>query len=293
MAEPAASPWLHVSVVCSASEVALAECALEEAGALGVTLTDAGDDPLYEPPPGATPLWQATRVTGLFDLALDTEACLAAIQLAMPGRVARIEPLAERDWTRAWLDRFGPMRFGERLWVIPTEHPVPADAEVALRLDPGLAFGTGTHPTTAMCLRWLDGLDLRDRGVLDYGCGSGILAIAATLLGAHRADAIDIDRQALLATAENAGRNGVGARVHPTLPRPLPDAGYDVVVANILAGPLATLAPTLGPTLAPGARLALAGLLAAQADAVIAAYRPWCTLDVRARDAEWVLLATH
>ena len=214
-------------------------------GAYSVTLTDAGDKPVLEPAPGETPLWTETRVTGLFAVDADLDALvddlLASFELdALPAHA--IETLEDREWEREWLKDFGPMRFGRRLWVLPGDAEADGDDAVSVRLDPGLAFGTGTHPTTAMCLEWLDGIDLQDRTLLDYGCGSGLLAIAALKLGARSAVGMDIDPQALIATQQNAERNGVAANLTVLGSDPEIEGRYDVVVANILAGPLETLA---------------------------------------------------
>jgi ribosomal protein L11 methyltransferase len=244
-------------------------------GETGVEL-DAADQPVLEPAPGETPLWPHVRVTGLFDDAGGAAALQNHLRTALgPGlsNAVRIEPLADQVWERTWLDHFHPMRFGRRLWVVPGGQTRDLNAgDVAVELDPGLAFGTGTHPTTALCLEWLDGLDLAGRRVIDVGCGSGILAIAALKLGATHAVAIDHDPQALLATRENAARNGVAERLAvlgTDAPGPAP---ADVVVANILAGTLIALAPRIAAMVARGGRLALSGILADQAEGVLAAY---------------------
>jgi len=262
-------------------------------GALAVTLSDAADDPVLEPAPGETPLWGDTRITGLFEVGFDLDALerdlLTSLNLErLPEH--RVETLADRDWEREWLRDFRPMRFGRRLWVCPSGFEIEDADAIVLRLDPGLAFGTGTHPTTALCLEWLDSIELDSRRVLDFGCGSGILAIAALRLGAGTATGVDIDPQALTATSKNAEANGVSERL-VALPGGVDcGAGYDVVLANILAGPLVDLAATLAARLARGGRLALSGILTAQADTVRAAYEPWVRFDPPRSSADWTLL---
>ena len=211
---------------------------------------------------------------GLFDGTADAGALRAALDAALDGGGAlRIEPLQDQDWERAWLEHFRPMRFGRRLWVLPGGQTAElADGDVAVELDPGLAFGTGTHATTALCLDWLGSLDLAGRRVIDVGCGSGILAIAALKLGAAGAVAIDHDPQALLATRENAARNGVADRLTVLGADAPPPEPADVVVANILAGTLIELAPQVEAMVRPGGLLALSGILAEQIDDVAAAY---------------------
>ena len=267
------------------------EDALFELGAVSVTLEDAADDPVLEPAPGATPLWPTMVVKALFDAAADPGAIRSALAEALPaGPEPRFEVLADKAWEREWLKDFRPMRFGRRLWVCPGGTSAGEADAIRVELDPGLAFGTGTHPTTALCLEWLDAQPLEDRQVVDYGCGSGILAIAAALLGAQHILAMDIDPQALLATRENAARNGVLARIAVTADPALALASADVLLANILAGPLVELAPRFAQAVRPGGLLALSGLLAEQAAAVTAAYLPWFDIGTTATREGWALL---
>lgn len=259
----------------------LVEEILLRRGASSITLTDAGDRPVLEPAPGETPLWADTRITALFsadqnlsDLA--NELCAELGLGALPTH--RIEVLEDRAWEREWLKDFGPMQFGKRLWVCPGDSSAPEGA-VVVRLDPGLAFGTGTHPTTALCLEWLDALPLTGKTMLDYGCGSGLLAISALKLGCRSATAMDIDPQALTASLHNAERNGVSARLE-VLGSDAEIAGrYDVLVANILARPLLALAESVITRLSSGGELALSGILSGQVDNVHAAYDPWIAFD--------------
>lgn len=276
--------WQQFVMNLDSLEAEAVEAFFEQHGALSVTLTDAGNKPVLEPAPGETPLWNDTRLTALFDANADLTGIADALQQslklpAMPDY--RIESLEDRDWEREWLRDFGPMRFGERLWVLPGDAAAP-DGAVGVRLDPGLAFGTGTHPTTALCLEWLDGLPLAGRTLLDYGCGSGILAIAAIRLGAGAATAMDIDPQALTATRENARLNGVATAIAVTGEQPPTTARYDIVVANILAGPLVSLAESLSMRLSSGGELALSGILSEQVNKIQDAYGPWISFDAPA-----------
>ncbi len=251
-------------------------------GAQSVTFSDAGDRPVLEPGPGETPLWTHTRITGLFDAGVDLAGLLADLRASLDLEELpehHLETLADRDWERGWLRDFGPMRFGRRLWICPTGSDAPVSEAVIVRLDPGLAFGTGTHATTAMCLEWLDSLDLAGKTLLDYGCGSGVLAIAALKLGCEQAHAMDIDPQAVLATRLNAAENGVQAHLGVSGSADGIEGRFDVVVANILAGPLAELAADITQHLRPGGRLGLSGILSEQADAVREAYSPWFDFD--------------
>ncbi len=267
--------WLQLSLTTSKERAPLIEALFDNMGALSTTLTDAGDDPILEPGLGETPLWQATTVTALFEGERDPDElrCLVGQSLnADCSRQLEITPLETRAWERAWMADFHPMPFGRRLWVCPAGQRPAAGNAIALELDPGLAFGTGTHPTTALCLEWLDGTDLEDQTVLDFGCGSGILAIAALLLGARQAVATDHDPQALQATRDNARKNRVESRLAVKTPEQLSAIQADILLANILAGTLIQLEPRLAAQLKPGGRLLLSGILVEQADAVSQAF---------------------
>ena len=290
-------PFLQVHLTLAGLDPDAAEAACFAAGALAVTLSDAGDAPILEPKPGATPLWPTVALSALYDPATAPEALAATLRQALgrPGLELRFETLADRAWEREWLKDFRPMRFGRRLWICPGGQAPPAEATAAdppviVWLDPGLAFGTGTHATTALCLEWLDGTPLDGRRVLDVGTGSGILAIAALALGAAAVHAQDIDPQALIAVRDNAARNGIGAALE-IAPAEAPwGADYDVVLANILAEPLVALAPAIAAVSRAGGAVVLSGLLSAQADAVAAAYAPWFDMQgPRQRDG-WALL---
>ena len=251
-------------------------------GAGSVTMTDAGDDPVLEPGPGETPLWADTLITGMFpsdvDLQQLQDGLLSELNLAeLPAN--RTEDLEDRAWEREWLKDFGPMQFRRRVWIHPKGSGPFSDDRVVVHLDPGLAFGTGTHATTALCLEWLDGLCLEGRTMLDYGCGSGVLAIAALKLGCRSAVGMDIDPQAVIATRQNAEDNNVAGNLQILgSPDAIPGK-FDVVIANILAGPLVQFAESITLTLRGRGMLALSGVLCEQADDVMTAYEPWIDFD--------------
>jgi ribosomal protein L11 methyltransferase len=279
--------WLELSIRVERDAVAAAEATLEALGALSVTLQDDADQPVLEPDPGTTPLWPVVQVHGLFDGTADRNRLLDGLRhlpgAARPGQI-RWRKLGDRDWTRAWMDRFRPMRFGRRLWIVPGGMEIPGQlagerhARVEISLDPGLAFGTGTHPSTALCLEWLDAQAAVAGCVVDYGCGCGVLGIAAAMLGAARVVCVDNDPQALEATAANAARNAVADRVHCLAPEVFAEAGVDIVLANILAGPLVRLAPLLTACAKAAGRIVLSGLLEEQLEEVATAYRPACAV---------------
>ncbi|MGE3297574.1 MAG: 50S ribosomal protein L11 methyltransferase [Porticoccaceae bacterium] len=270
--------WQQLSLMVPGAAAERHGDALLAAGALAVTLSDAGDNPVLEPPPGETPLWEQVCLTGLFAGDCDRAQAwlhLAAALLPEPVPAARWSELGERPWNDLWREHFKPRHCGGRLWICPSWCAPPEPAAINLRLDPGLAFGSGDHPTTALCLEWLAAAPPAGASTLDFGCGSGILAIAACLLGAARAVAVDIDPQALTATRANAQRNGIAPdQLETTAPGAL--AGhYTVVLANILANPLIELAPRIAALTAPGGRLCLSGILESQCAAVCDAYAPW------------------
>ncbi|WP_312375095.1 50S ribosomal protein L11 methyltransferase [Stutzerimonas nitrititolerans] len=287
-------PWLQLRLAIAPEQASTLEDALLGVGAVSVTFMDAEDQPIFEPDLGTTPLWSKTHLLALFEADVDESNLLAHLQLLAGGELPdyQLERIEDQDWERSWMDNFQPMRFGRRLWIVPSWHAAPEPDAVNLLLDPGLAFGTGTHPTTALCLEWLDEQDLRGQQVIDFGCGSGILAIAALLLGAEQAIGTDIDPQALEASRDNAGRNGIDpARFPLYLPEQLPAAQADMVVANILAGPLVALAPQITALVKPGGRLALSGVLAEQAEEVRAAYRDTFDLDPTEEKDGWVRIS--
>lgn len=285
--------WLQLRLAITPDQAETCEDMLLELGAVSVTFMDAQDQPIYEPDLGTTPLWSQTHLLALFEADTDAVALQAQLTLRLsPLPDLHIEVLEDQDWERSWMDNFHPMRFGQRLWIVPSWHEAPEPEAVNLLLDPGLAFGTGTHPTTALCLEWLDGQDLAGKQLIDFGCGSGILAIAGLLLGASDAIGTDIDPQALEASRDNAQRNGIADQQFALyLPEAMPQSQAPVVVANILAGPLVQLADTISALVAPGGRLALSGILAEQAEEVRATYQERFVLDPTAEKDGWVRIS--
>lgn len=292
--------WLELTLPCTQSQEARYQNALDHVGALSITLMDAhldapDEQAIFEPGVGETPLWQEMTLSALFPG--DTEPALLLLALAgfdpeLDISAARFRTVEDQNWERAWMDQFTPMQFGERTFIVPWNQDLPVAATTpeaaVVRLDPGLAFGTGTHPTTALCLEWLDALDLAGKDVLDFGCGSGILAIAALKLGAARAVAVDNDPQAITATLDNAERNTVLDRLSAHQPEGEPDRTYPVVVANILASALDALAPRLADRVERGGRIALSGILSGQEDELLQRYSAWFDhLDVHRLD-DWV-----
>ncbi len=285
--------WLQVHITVNKDEAPFIELLLENLGALSVTLGDAGDEPLLEPKPGDSPLWQATRVSGLFPETRDPEQLEHAIRTSLTRgqrMELKMEQLADQVWERCWLDAFHPMRFGRRLWICPDGRlPDQTDA-VVVELDPGLAFGTGTHATTALCLEWLDRAELGGKLVMDFGCGSGILAIAALRLGAERVIAVDHDPQALQATRDNAEKNGVLEKLEIHEVGEIPDLMSDILLANILAAPLIELEPILSSRVRKGGELVLSGILREQGDSVFETYRQRFLMSPPEEREEWLLL---
>lgn len=284
-------PWIQLKLNTTGTQAEAIGDALVESGAVSVTFQDTHDVPVFEPLPGETRLWGDTDVIGLYDAETNMKQAVAILEynpLFGSNFVHKIEQLEDKDWEREWMDNFHPMRFGERLWICPSWRDVPDENAVNVMLDPGLAFGTGTHPTTALCLQWLDSLDLEGKTIIDFGCGSGILAIAALKLGAAKAIGIDIDPQAIQASRDNAQRNQVSERLELYLSKDQPDNLHaDVVVANILAGPLRELAPIIGQLPKANGHLGLSGVLATQAKSVAQAYQSLFLIDPIAEKEEW------
>lgn len=289
--------WLQAHLTSDKASSPVLESLFEELGALSVTLTDAGDEPQLETAPGEERIWSETIVTGLFagdtDKASLGEAIRDAIERLGIRATLALEPLEDRDWERAWMENFHPMRFGEHLWILPHGRQLPDDAvdPVVVSLDPGLAFGSGTHPTTALCLRWLDSQDLAGKSLVDFGCGSGILAIAALKLGAASALGIDHDPQALTASAQNAQDNGVADRLTLVGSNTPVGEQADIVIANILASILIELADAMSSLVRPGGRIALSGILAEQAGAVMEAFSGMFEFEAPYQLDDWILIA--
>jgi len=285
--------WLEVSF--EIPKMLSEKCSeqLEQLGAVSVSFFDAGETPILEPRPGETPLWNKVKIVGLFEDNITINAVREALSDFLPNTPLQISPLADQEWTRTWLEHFHPMQFGQNLWIVPSDTTLPEDKNAAIvTLDPGLAFGTGTHPTTALCLSWLDAHPPKDEVIIDYGCGSGILGIAALKLGAKQVWAVDYDPQALTASAENAARNSLSAEQLITIqPQELPGSvKAQTILANILAEPLIKLAPHLKEYCAEGGNIVLSGLLTKQLDAVKAAYSPWFLFEIPQTQEDWVLL---
>jgi len=289
--------WLELSVRVSRQNATLVENLLQNEAVLALTLTDDADDPVLEPGVGETPLWPSVCVTALFNGDTPVEPLTRMLSL-LPGvdwpHQVNFRKFEDQQWERVWLDRFKPMQFGSDLWIIPGDAPVPAGALYVLRLDPGLAFGTGTHPTTHLCLEWMDSHDFAHNSdgetVVDYGCGSGVLGITAAIKGAKTVICVDNDPQALIATSDNAQRNNVQSEIQGLAPEQFNPQTADVVLANILAGPLVELAPRLSATVRRGGSLILSGILEGQADEVEIAYAgAFGELQKKVMDG-WVLL---
>ncbi len=291
--------WLAITVETEARFEERMSSAFEDLGAVAVTLLDAEDrNPIYEPSPGQTPLWRRLTMQALFPAESDESGIVFGLSALQPGldlRRVQVERIEDRDWERAWMDDFKPMRFGDRLWIVPSGFDTPEEAtgdnNIVLQLDPGLAFGSGSHPTTALCLEWLSEKTTGGEKVLDFGCGSGVLALAAARLGADTVVAVDNDPQALTATVDNASVNAVAERIEPLAAEAWSAAGdCDLVVANILANTLVELAPALTAAVKPGGHLALSGVLGEQGDEVAAAYAALgISLDRREQEG-WLLL---
>jgi ribosomal protein L11 methyltransferase len=285
--------WLELSVRVTRENAPLVENLLQNLPVLAVTMTDDADDPVLEPGVGETPLWPSVCVTALFSGDTPHEPLTRVLSL-VPGverpHQVSFRKFEDQQWERVWLDRFKPMQFGSNLWIVPGEGQAPATAKHVLRLDPGLAFGTGTHPTTQLCLEWMDGHDFDAEQVIDYGCGSGVLGITAAIKGARAVTCVDNDPQALIATRDNALRNKVQHVIKSVAPEHFKAQSADVVVANILAGPLIELAPRLSAVLRPGGKLVLSGILESQAEEVKETYTTgFSGLQQKIMDG-WVLL---
>ncbi|MCC4798833.1 ribosomal protein L11 methyltransferase [Enterovibrio norvegicus] len=285
-------PWIQIKLNATIENAeTIGDMLMDEAGALSVTFLDAKDTPVFEPLPGETRLWGETDILALYDAETDMDTVLAILKaspLLANDFAYKVEQLEDKDWERAWMDNFKPMQFGQRLWVCPSWCDAPDPNAVNIMLDPGLAFGTGTHPTTALCLEWLDGQELTGKTVIDFGCGSGILSLAALLLGAEKVIGIDIDPQALQASKDNAERNGVADRLELYLPKDQPDnLQAEFVVANILAGPLRELSPVIKSLMMPNGKLAMSGVLDTQAESVADCYRDELTIDDIIVKEEW------
>ena len=286
-------PWLQLKIHTEQRHAESISDWLLEHGGLSVTFEDAANQPLFEPPPGETPLWSDTLITGLFDSDTDIEQVQIELtsELADEVKAVRSEILEDKNWVREWMEHYRPMNFSTNLWIVPTHHTPPDPNAINILLDPGLAFGTGTHPTTAMCLTWLAQNPPQNQIVVDYGCGSGILAIAAAMLGAKHVHAIDNDPQALIATRDNAQKNAVTELIECVGIEPPLNVKADTLVANILAGPLIELAERFSKIVRGDGKIVLSGILLEQAEAVRAAYLKWFSIEQTEQREEWALLS--
>lgn len=285
--------WQQFSIITDEETAPKIAAYLEKQGAVSVTYMDAEDEPVYEPAIGETKIWTNTQVVALYELDIDIERVKALVLKKFRNYELRdcvIENIEDQAWERAWMDYYQPMKFADKLWVCPTGQEQYEDDTVCLTLDPGLAFGTGTHPTTALCLEWLASHDLTDKVVIDYGCGSGILAVAAVLLGAKIAHAVDIDPQAITATESNALKNGVNDKIVSYLPEQFAPLQADIVLANILAKPLIEMAHDISALVAPQGTLVLSGILAEQAQSVVDAYQQYIVFEPLTQQEDWIRL---
>ncbi len=284
--------WWQFSLSCDSSEVDRVENIMLEQGAQSISLADAGDEPIYEPLPGCTPLWQKSVLTATFDAAADPDELWQRLSAALPSHLAgdlQRHGLEDRDWEQAYRQHFQPLQCAPGFWIVPSWYQPPEPQAINIRLDPGLAFGTGGHATTFLCLAWLARQDLGGCSVIDYGCGSGILAIAACRLGASSVRAVDIDPQALSACRDNAAANGIEpGRLSVSEPGAMNSAPADLLVANILAGPLQELAARFAELVIAGGRILLSGILKTQLDAIQSAYAPYFELDPASEREHWV-----
>lgn len=285
--------WQQITVITDEQTAPEVAELFSDLGAVSVTYMDAEDEPVYEPAIGETKIWSNTQVIALFELDADFEVVAERVRRTFGAtqlRDWRMEKIEDQAWERAWMEYYQPMKFGDKLWVCPTGQEQHEPGTVCMLLDPGLAFGTGTHPTTALCLEWLARHDLAGKTVIDYGCGSGILAVAAVLLGAKEAHAVDIDPQALTATLSNAEKNAVQDKIKVYLPEQLPAMQADIVLANILAKPLCELSERISALVKSGGALVLSGILAEQTAQVADAYISAVELNAPAQQEDWIRL---
>lgn len=285
--------WQQLTIATNPDLAPSFETLLEELGSLSVTMTDGEDQPIYEPPLNTTPLWQQVLVTGLFDEDTDLSQASQYFERRIGSAdnwQLSIERLEDQVWERVWLEDFKPIKFGKNFWVCSTEHENPEANATILTLDPGLAFGTGTHPTTALCLEWLANTSLDNIEIIDFGCGSGILAIAGLIMGARHAIGIDIDPQALTATINNAKQNHVRGKIEVYDAQQYPRSPQEIVVANILAEPLTSLSTEISALVKPSGHLLLSGILSEQVDGVVQAYQDEFTFDPAMIQDNWACL---
>jgi ribosomal protein L11 methyltransferase len=286
-------PWQQLKINVKAADAERVGDMLSEFEAQAVTFIDAKDTPVYEPKPGEVLLWPDTQVIGLYEADYDLTLVIEALRgfpIFENNFNYVLDQLEDKEWEREWMDNFHPMQFGQRLWICPSWRDAPDPDAVNVKLDPGLAFGTGTHPTTSLCLKWLDSQSMEDKTVVDFGCGSGILAVAALKLGAKNVIGIDIDPQALLASEQNAKNNEVADKLSLFLPENQPEGAVDVVMANILAGPLKELHKIITAYVKPGGSLIMSGILESQVNEVLTQYENNFAFEAYKSEGEWVRL---
>ncbi|MCX7099089.1 MAG: 50S ribosomal protein L11 methyltransferase [Methylococcales bacterium] len=285
--------WHQLSVITNENTAPKLADFFSHLGAVSVTYMDAEDEPVYEPAIGETKIWSNTQVIALYELDADPGQIKSLVLQKFNNTDLhdwQLEAVDDQEWERAWMEHYKPMKFADRLWVCPTDQERYEPNTVCLTLDPGLAFGTGTHPTTALCLEWLASHEVKDKTIIDYGCGSGILAVAAILLGGDCAHAVDIDPQAITATQSNALKNKVQDKINCYLPEQFSPFQADIVLANILAKPLIDMAGQIADLVAPGGQLVLSGILYEQAEAVISAYQPYINFRPLTQQEDWIRL---
>ncbi len=284
--------WQQINCYChKAFQDEITHC-METANALSITFQDAGDTPVLEPLPGENPLWDDLILTALFEGDDDLSALLLSLESnKQQWQISRIdlERIEDQDWERAWMDEFKPMKFGNNLWIYPSWNEIPEDHSTKIILDPGLAFGSGTHPTTALCLEWLDANPPQGLSVIDYGCGSGILAVAAAKLGASTIFATDIDHQALIATNDNRLKNQIPeSAIETYFPEDMPTEPVELLIANILSGPLVELAETFAQLVKPNGIIVLSGILEEQTKHIVTAYQTYFSAIQVAQKGDWI-----
>jgi len=285
--------WQQISVITDEDSAPKLADFFDSLGAVSVTYMDAEDEPVYEPAIGETKIWSNTQVIALYELDAEPELIKSKVCQQFTNAPLEhwlIENIEDQAWERAWMEYYHPMKFADKLWVCPTGQEQHEPGTVCLILDPGLAFGTGTHPTTALCLEWLASHDLTGKTVIDYGCGSGILAVAAVLLGAKEAHAVDIDPQAITATQDNAIKNSVQNKIRCYLPEQFSAFEADIVLANILAKPLIEMSTQISSLVAQGGDLVLSGILEEQAESVMSAYQPFISMAEPVQQEDWIRL---
>ena len=285
--------WHQISVITQENIAPQLADFFSNLGAVSVTYMDAEDEPVYEPAIGETKIWSNTQVIALYELDANPERIKTQVLRQFNKDDLHdwlYEEVADQEWERAWMEYYKPMKFADRLWVCPTDQEQREPGTVCLTLDPGLAFGTGTHPTTALCLAWLAGHNLTGKIVIDYGCGSGILAVASVLLGANCAHAVDIDPQAITATLSNALKNQVEDKIKTYLPEQFSPFQADIVLANILAKPLIDMSEQICALVVSGGQLVLSGILHEQAESVISAYQNHSAFSPLVQQEDWIRL---